>query len=91
MLRLPVAWTYNNDQGYKKGRLMAEQHKHDGSACTDCRCTRKEFLDRILKRTLLVGAVLSAPKVVDKFLVPPAYAMPSTQPKADRTGGGADH
>jgi len=36
---------------------------------------RKEFLALVLKRATLAGVVLAAPRVVDKFLVPPAKAM----------------
>lgn len=47
------------------------------NAC-DPRVTRKEFLTTLVKRATIAGALLAAPKVVDKFLVPPAYARTST-------------
>ncbi len=39
--------------------------------------TRKEFLQKVVKRAAIAGAVVAAPKVVDKFLVPPVYAKVS--------------
>jgi hypothetical protein len=39
--------------------------------------SRKEFLETVIKRATIAGAVIAAPKVVDKFLVPPAYAAVS--------------
>ena len=42
---------------------------------SDPSLSRQQFLQMVLKRAGLVGAVLIAPKVVDSFLVPPAYAM----------------
>jgi hypothetical protein len=40
--------------------------------------TRKEFIAMVVKRGAIAGAIIAAPKVVDKFLVPPAHAMTST-------------
>ncbi len=36
--------------------------------------TRKEFLALVLKRGAIGGAILFAPKILDKFLVPPVEA-----------------
>ncbi|MGH9548217.1 MAG: hypothetical protein ACRD3W_02535 [Terriglobales bacterium] len=58
---------------------------HDRQAC-DARVSRKEFLTTLIKRATLAGALLAAPKVVDKFLVPPAYAATSTTHFHDTTG-----
>jgi hypothetical protein len=51
-------------------------------AC-DSRVSRKEFLTTLVRRAALAGALLAAPKVVDKFLVPPAYAVTSTSAFSD--------
>jgi hypothetical protein len=40
--------------------------------------SRKGFIELVLKRALGAGVVLAAPKIVDKFLIPPAYATIST-------------
>jgi len=53
-------------------------------AC-DSRVSRKEFLTTLVRRATLAGAILAAPKVVDKFLVPPAYALTSTSAFHDTT------
>jgi hypothetical protein len=49
------------------------------SQSEDASCTpalsRKKFMAMVLKRAAIAGAVLAAPKIVDKFLVPPAQAM----------------
>ncbi len=37
--------------------------------------SRKSFLTLILQRAAAAGVVLVGPKVIDKFLVPPASAM----------------
>ena len=45
--------------------------------------TRKDFLALVLKRATIAGVIVAAPKVVDKFLVPPVYAAASlTTPPA---------
>jgi hypothetical protein len=36
--------------------------------------TRKEFVALVIKRAGIAGAVICAPKVVDKFFLPPAQA-----------------
>jgi len=45
-----------------------------GESC-DPSLNRKQFLELVVRRAGLVGALLVAPKVVDSFLVPPVYAM----------------
>ena len=49
--------------------------------------TRKEFLALVVKRATIAGAIVAAPQIADKFLVPPAYAAVSrtTGPPAHRT------
>jgi hypothetical protein len=58
--------------------------------------SRKQFLELVLKRAALAGAIAAAPVIVDKFLVPPARAthttamMEDTSGGFDTTGGGTD-
>lgn len=41
--------------------------------------SRKEFVAKVLKGGAIVGAILAAPAVIDKFLVSPAAcAMPTS-------------
>jgi hypothetical protein len=40
--------------------------------------SRKEFLTTVVKGAAVAGVIVAAPKVVDKFLVPPVYAANST-------------
>jgi hypothetical protein len=46
---------------------------------------RGQFIALILKRAALAGAILSAPKIIDKFLIPPAWAFGSSCNTADTT------
>src|SRR4051812_32159363 len=46
-------------------------------AC-DKSLTRKEFVTVVLKRAAIAGGVLAAPKVLDKFLIPAAWAFGSS-------------
>ena len=47
-------------------------------AC-DGNLSRKEFLTKLVQKAALAGSLVAAPKIVDKFLVPPALALNSTQ------------
>lgn len=58
--------------------------EQDKLAC-DQTISRKEFLATVLKRATLAGALMIAPQVVDKFLVPPVYALNSTTHFHDTT------
>ncbi len=67
---------------------MTEEFK--GSSCEQS-LTRAEFIARVLKGAALTGGLLAAPKVLDKFLVPPAFAGTSScQVGHATTQGGAD-
>ncbi len=53
--------------------------------------SRKQFLERVVKGAALTGGVLGAPKILDKFLVPAAYATSSTVCViGENTSGGID-
>lgn len=57
-----------------KSRLDGETNK---PAC-DANLSRKEFLTKLVQRAAVAGSLIAAPQIVDKFLVPPAYALNST-------------
>lgn len=50
----------------------------DRPAC-DPTLSRKEFLTKLVQTAAVAGSLIAAPKVIDKFLVPPAHALNSTQ------------
>ncbi len=55
--------------------------------------SRAEFIARVVKGAALTGGILAAPKILDKFLVPPAYAGASSSTCTVGTAtvaGGAD-
>ncbi|MBX9879528.1 MAG: hypothetical protein K2Y22_13790 [Candidatus Obscuribacterales bacterium] len=54
--------------------------KDANSPASDKSISRKEFVHLVLKRGAIAGAIVAAPKIIDKFLVPPVYAGTSTQP-----------
>lgn len=41
--------------------------------------SRKEFLTKLVQKAAVAGSLVAAPKIIDKFLVPPALAVNSTQ------------
>ncbi|HEY9772473.1 MAG TPA: hypothetical protein V6C81_01555 [Planktothrix sp.] len=49
----------------------------DSAKSCDPTITRKEFIDTVVKRAALAGGLVAGYKVIDKFLVPPAYAQTS--------------
>ncbi|GEM_PF-2056636 len=61
----------------------------DEPSC-DSHLSRKEFLRTVIRRAAVAGAILAAPRVVDKFLVPPVYAGGSTG-KHDTGHGDTSH
>lgn len=42
---------------------------------SDVALTRKEFIKRTLRGAAAAGAVIAAPAILDKFLIPPVYAI----------------
>ena len=56
--------------------LETEKSKLDTSCVNSL--TRQEFLKLVLKRGTMVSAFICLPKIVDRFLVPPAHAMMPT-------------
>jgi hypothetical protein len=61
--------------------------KETASSC-DVSLSRAEFIAKILKRGAIAGAILAAPAVIDRFVVPPAVAagtMSTTTPEGHET------
>jgi hypothetical protein len=54
------------------------QEAQDTAASCEPTLSRKEFVALVLKRAAIAGAVIAAPKVVDKFMVQPANAFAVT-------------
>ncbi len=54
--------------------------KNGNTPASDKSISRKEFVRLVLKRGAIAGAIVAAPKIIDKFLVPPVYAGTSTMP-----------
>ncbi|MBS1955867.1 MAG: hypothetical protein JST89_16910 [Cyanobacteria bacterium SZAS-4] len=72
-----------------------ESSQNKATAAKSCEqsLTRAEFITRIVKGAALTGGVLAAPRILDKFLVPPAFAGASTSTctqGAATTAGGPD-
>ena len=105
-----VSWLSKNydkqeSEGGKITMTEKETAKNVGSEPLACDPTvsRKEFLETLVRRATIAGALLAAPKVLDKFLVPPVYALNSTThfhdtsvhtdttPAHDRTDPFLDH
>lgn len=58
-------------------KFMPEDHNNiENNQPTSCdpAYTRKEFVALVIKRAGIAGAIICAPKVVDKFFLPPAQA-----------------
>lgn len=53
--------------------LENEQSASETSSC-DKSMDRAAFIQKVLKGAALTGGALAAPKILDKFLIPPAYA-----------------
>jgi hypothetical protein len=65
-------------------------------ASSDPTLTRQEFIAKVVKGAALAGGLATAPMILDKFLVPKAYASTSSQTACgkgnagDSTFGGTD-
>ena len=58
---------------------MSESFKeHEEERASDPSLSRSEFVKKVVQAAAVTGGVLGAPKILDKFLVPPAYAATST-------------
>lgn len=61
---------------------MDDQHQQEltreeapDNKSSDAALTRKEFLKRSLRGAATAGAIIAAPAIIDKFLIPPVYAI----------------
>lgn len=70
---------------------VPDQDGAEDLSSADPSLTRQQFLRRVIKGAALTGGVLASPKILDKFLVPSAYAASSTTcVVAENTLGGID-
>jgi hypothetical protein len=53
---------------------MSENLKDSELPSCDPAYSRKEFFALVIKRAAVAGVVICAPKIVDKFFLPPAEA-----------------
>lgn len=56
---------------------MIEINSKDNNGSSDSSLTRKEFIKKVVKGAAVTGGLVAAPAVLDKFLVPRAYAATS--------------
>jgi len=58
---------------------------HKGAAQPSCdpTLTRRQFIDKLVKRSLLAGTLTVAPLIADSFIAPKAFAQGSTTPIVD--------
>jgi hypothetical protein len=54
---------------------MSENLKDNELPSCDPAYSRKEFFALVIKRAAVAGTIICAPKIVDKFFLPPANAM----------------
>lgn len=57
---------------------MLDKSNDSNKLACDATLSRKEFLTKLVQRAAVAGSLIAAPKVIDKFLVPPAQAINST-------------
>jgi len=70
------------EQEMEEGNKNLPQDPQSELAC-DNSISRKEFLATLVKRAAVAGTLVAAPKILDHFLVPPAYARSSTNHRQD--------
>ncbi len=68
-----------DNSGGKRGIMTFEfERENSKSEQVDESCelamSRKDFVAKVLRRATIAGAILAAPAVIDKFLVPPGIA-----------------
>jgi len=67
-----------------RSKAVVSEEKQSGEERSSVNgMTRKDFLALVIKRASIAGMIVAAPKIVDKFLIPPVYAAASlTTPPA---------
>lgn len=75
-----------------KGKLMKKQPHENSQGQSEVRAcdeslTRKEFIRKVVTRSVVAGTLVVGARISDKFLVPPAFAAASqgivTNPQLD--------
>jgi hypothetical protein len=61
--------------------------KESDAASSDPTLTRKQFIEKVVKGAAITGGAMIAPRIIDKFLVPPAYAGTSSCTLGDSAQG----
>lgn len=70
---------------------FSSQDRLTPSSSCEQSLTRAEFITRVVKGAALTGGLIAAPKILDKFFVPPAFAGASScSVSAGTTIGGPD-
>jgi hypothetical protein len=59
---------------WRHPELMSENLRDSELPSCDPAYSRKEFFALVIKRAGVAGAIICAPKIVDKFFLPPAEA-----------------
>ena len=54
---------------------IEDRKKGEAERSCEPALSRQEFLAMVVKRGVIAGALIAAPKIIDAFLVPPAHAM----------------
>ncbi len=76
-------------------RLLADVKDAENTSCAPS-LSRKQFIQKVVKGAALTGAVIAAPKVLDKFILPAVAAglsscnstdTPVSQGDVDSNGG----
>jgi hypothetical protein len=57
---------------------MSKHRENIAEVACDSKLSRQEFIAAVLKKAVLAGTIVAAPRVLDKFLIPPVYASGST-------------
>ncbi|CAN5675571.1 hypothetical protein BH10CYA1_BH10CYA1_55250 [soil metagenome] len=66
--------------------MLDKQELDSHKTACDATLSRKEFLTKLVQRAAVAGSLIAAPKIIDKFLVPPAQALNSTTTVHDTSG-----
>lgn len=67
--------------------MLDNQRQDNFKVACDATLSRKDFLAKLVQRAAVAGSLIAAPKIIDKFLIPPAYAVNSTTQVHDSVTG----
>jgi hypothetical protein len=66
-----------------------DQTSDDVPSCIDT-VSRKDFLSKVLKGSVLAGSAVTGVKILDRFMIPPAYASGSVNCASNADGSSGD-